>query len=42
MVGAANIDVRWWTSISVKISDASKPPDSGTMLTPSRATVAMM
>ena len=42
MVGAANIEVRGQASNSAKISSGSKPPLSGTTLTPSRVTCAMM
>ena len=38
MVGAANIEVRGQARNSAKISSGSKPPDSGTTLTPRRMT----
>ena len=42
MVGAANIEVPGQASIRLITSSASKPLDSGTTLTPSRATCAIM
>ena len=42
MVGAANSDIFFQWLNRPKISSGSKLPDSGTTLTPSRATVGIM
>ena len=42
MVGAANIEARGHAPNRRKISSGSKPPDSGTTLTPRRMTCGMM